>query len=319
MNNGISLYPKPKVLISKCIGFEACRYDNLMVCSPIVEKLKNYVEAIAICPEVEIGLKIPRDPIRIVKIGDKLNLIQPSTKNDYTKKIYDFSINFLTKLKEIDGAILKRKSPTCGIKDAKIFVSVERDDILSRGSGFFAKALIELYPYLPIEDEKRLLDANIREDFCTRIFALSRFHYVKEQKSNKIISDFHRRMKYLLMAYNEKEMRTLGRIIAYSAGRSFSDLINDYSTHFYKILSKPAKISSHINVLNHIAGYFKKQLNKEEKTFINDRINEYRDNKILLSDLLKILKEWAITFNVNYIIEQYYLDPFPYEIERKME
>lgn len=319
MNKEINLYPKPKILISKCLGFEACRYDNLMICSPIVEKLKGFIEAIQICPEIEIGLKIPRDPIRIIKIQDKLHLIQPATKNDYTKKIYDFSINFLSTLNEIDGAILKRKSPTCGIKDAKIFASADRDDILSNGSGFFTKILMCLFAYLPIEDEKGLLNANIREDFYTRIFALSRFHYVKWQKSKKILSDFHRRMKYLLMAYNEKEMRILGRIIAHSKGKNYNALVNSYSKHYYKIFSKPTKISSHINAMNHITGYFKNQLSKKEKTFINDKINQYRNNQIMLSDLLKIIKRCAIRFNVNYIMEQYYLDPFPYEVEKKRE
>ncbi len=270
-------YPKPRLLISKCLGFDACRYDGRIIELKVINHLSNFAEFIPICPEEEIGLGIPREPIRIVQKNNKLHLIQPFTKMELTQKMHSFSKKFLDKIIEIDGIILKSKSPTCGISNVKIFKSAYRDNILKKGIGFFAREIIKKYPYIPSIDEKKLRNINLRRDFFTKIFSLARFRHINEENSYKSLIEYHSRMKYLLMAYNQSEFRILGKIIANTEKKDFIDVINNYAEHLKKLFSKTPKKASHINAINHMYGYFKKQLNKEAKEIFHNILKKYNN------------------------------------------
>ena len=153
---------KPRIVISKCIEFDTCRYNGQMISSDFVEKLKSFLEFIPVCPEFEIGLGVPRDPIRVISLGGNLRLIQPKTEKDVTKDMVDFSNSFLDKLSDLDGFILKSKSPSCGIKDVKVHAGGGIPPKDPKGPGFFGKAVLEKYPNLAIEDEGRLLNSRIK-------------------------------------------------------------------------------------------------------------------------------------------------------------
>ena len=163
---------KPRILVSKCIEFDSCRYNGQVISSDFVEKLKSFVEFIPVCPEFEIGLGVPRDPIRVVSFGGNLKLIQSKTEKDVTKNMVEFSNSFLDKLSDIDGFILKSKSPSCGIKDVKIHAGTGPPPKESKGSGFFGKAVLEKYSNIAIEDEGRLLNSRIKQHFLTKVYAL---------------------------------------------------------------------------------------------------------------------------------------------------
>jgi len=154
---------KPKVIISKCLEFDHCRWNGNIIKSPFVDLLKSYVDFHPICSEVEIGLGVPRDPIRIIK-EEKLKLIQPSSSEDYTEKMETFATKFLNSIDIIDGFILKSKSPSCGLKETKYFYDIKPGSaVIDKGAGLFGREIMRLFPHAAIETEGRLMNFRIRE------------------------------------------------------------------------------------------------------------------------------------------------------------
>jgi uncharacterized protein YbbK (DUF523 family) len=198
-------FPKPAVVVSKCITFEPVRWNGQMIASEFVEKLKPYVDFVPVCPEVELGLGVPRDPVRIVLVNGENRLLQPSTGLDFTEKMKNFAGTFLESLNEVDGFILKSGSPSSGFKNVKIYPKIEKSSSIARGPGFFGKAVLDRFPYLAIEDERRLLNPRIKEHFLTKLFAFASIRRVKNSGTIEELVRFHSENKYLLTAYNQKE------------------------------------------------------------------------------------------------------------------
>ena len=170
-------FTKPKILISKCLEFDSCRFDGQMINSNYIKKLKNCIDFVTICPEVEIGMGTPRKPIRIIEENNQLRLIQKDSKIDYSSKMNNFSSNYLSEINTIDGFILKANSPSCGINNAKKYLKGNPAPI-GKTSGLFASEVINLFPDHPKEDEKRLNNPFIREFFYTAIFTIADFKSV---------------------------------------------------------------------------------------------------------------------------------------------
>ena len=160
---------KPVVVVSKCLGFAACRYDGAMIRDEFVEKLRPRVRFVPVCPEMEIGLGVPREKIRIVVSEGKRRLVQPATGRDLTRRMARFAERRLKSLRRVDGFILKARSPSCGIRDAKIFAGPEEERPIRKGAGFFAEAVMKTFPDLPVEDEKRLASAGVQRRFLARV------------------------------------------------------------------------------------------------------------------------------------------------------
>jgi len=268
-----------------------------MIDDEFVESLKPFVDFLTVCPEVEIGLGVPREPIRIVSLKKDLHLIQPATKRDVTREMREFSNTFLARLKEIDGFILKSRSPSCGIRDVKIYPDAEKNSALGRGVGFFGGAVFEHYPSNPVEDEGRLENWRIRERFLTTIFALARLRAASRGLEIGNLVQFHTQHKLLLVANSRNEMRILGKIVANHVKRSAVDLFTLYRNHLLQALSKPSRFTSNINVLMHAIGYFKDKLNPKEKRHFLNSLGKYRDSKLPLSALLAIVNSWIARFH----------------------
>jgi uncharacterized protein YbbK (DUF523 family) len=172
---------KPVIIISNCLELKACRYDGQMSSSPFVRKIREDVELRPVCPEVQIGLGIPREPIRIIWKDGKKQVKNYQGDKDYTKALSVFSEQFLINLDDVDGFILKSKSPSCGIRGTKQF---NKDGIVfERSSGIFADFVLKQFPLFPIVDEQQLLDAKIQENFLTKVFALSKFREINPKGS----------------------------------------------------------------------------------------------------------------------------------------
>lgn len=303
---------RPKVVISKCIEFEACRWNGLMVKSDFVEKLKDYIDFIPVCPEVEIGLGIPRDPIRVIQIDDELRLYQPSTGKDLTGGMKDFTTQFLD-LADTDGFLLKNKSPSCGIKAVRVYNKYGQDRLKNK-YGFFGGAVTKKFPHLAVEDEGRLRNLKIRENFLTKLYLLSRFRKVKEQSRLRDLIDFQSRNKYLLMTYNQENVRNMGRIIANQDKIDNEDLFLKYEEILRdSMLNSPHK-KSNINILMHALGYFRNELKKSEKSFFLDSVEKYRDGLYPLLVCQNILKTWIIGFEEDYLGKQTFFEPYPEEL-----
>jgi uncharacterized protein YbgA (DUF1722 family)/uncharacterized protein YbbK (DUF523 family) len=308
-------FSKPTVVVSKCITFSPVRWDGSIIASDFVEKLKPHVNFIPICPEVEIGLGVPRDPIRIVLKNNENKLMQPSTGIDFTEKMNAFAESFLNTLGgEVDGFILKSGSPSSGFKNVKIYPKLEKSASIGKGPGFFGKLVLQKFPYLVIEDERRLLNPRIKEHFLTKLFTFASF---REAKKSGAISDlvrFQSENKYLLTAYSQKELRILGKIVANQEQKPCNELFTTYETHLYNAFVSPPSVGSNINVMYKIMGYFSDQLLKEEKDFFIKSLEKFREGKLPLSANISILKAWIIRFNQQYLIDQTFLEPYPEDL-----
>jgi uncharacterized protein YbgA (DUF1722 family)/uncharacterized protein YbbK (DUF523 family) len=306
---------KPIVVISKCIEIENVRWDGGIISSEFVKKLMPHVECIPVCPEVEIGLGIPRDPLRIVSVDDEFRLIQPATGLDLTEKMLRFTDSFLCSLPEVDGFLLKSRSPTSAIRDAKVYPNMkEKVAPVSRGTGFFGRAVLERFPNQAIEDEGRLRNPRIKEHFLTKLYAHASFRNVKESNSEKALVEFHSQNKLLLKAYKERELRILSRIVADRDKKPLAEIIRDYELNLFEALNKAPRCGSNINVMMNAMGYFSKDLSQQEKKFFLGSLKKYRDGKIPKSVCVGILKSWIIRFRQEYLMNQTFFEPYPEEL-----
>ncbi len=304
-------FAKPIIVISKCITIENVRWNSQIIASDFVEKLKPLVTFIPVCPEVEIGLAVPRNPLRIIAVNGEKRLTQPTTGLDFTEKMREFAESFLSSLREVDGFILKSGSPSSGFKNVKIYPSIARSAPITRGPGLFGRAVIEKFPNLAIEDEKRLLNTRIREHFLAKLYTLASFREVKKSGSIKELIRFQSENKLLLTAYNQKELRCLGRLVANQKDTAFNQLVDSYRTHLFNALKRPPSVGANVNVMMKAVGYFSQQLSSEGKRFFLDSLEKYRTNKMSLGACLGVLKAWAIRFREEYLMQQTFFEPFP--------
>ncbi len=303
---------KPIVVVSRCLGFDACRYDGQMLSNSFVSQLAPYVEFRPVCPEVEIGMGTPRAPIKIIMQQGKPHLIQAETGNDFTHSMQEFSEEFFSSLGEVDGFILKNRSPSCGIKDTKIYAKVEKGPAIGKASGLFGKQVLSEYGGLAIEDEGRLNNKKIREHFLIKLFTLARFREVKRMGTLGALMQFQTAHKLLLMAYNQSQMRKMGKLIGSATKMTpMPELFLEYEQGLHCVFSRQARIGSHINALMHAIGYFSKQLSAAEKTFFLDHLEKYRNGQVPLITLVSLIQSWTLRFGSEYLSQQMYLTPYP--------
>jgi uncharacterized protein YbgA (DUF1722 family)/uncharacterized protein YbbK (DUF523 family) len=308
-------FSKPNIVVSKCLEFDSCRYNGQMIPDELVRNLKDHVNFIPVCPEVEIGLGTPRKTIRIQKNDehDSFKLIQPDTGDDLTDKMNQFSEEFIGNLKEIDGFILKNRSPSCAVKEAVVYS--EKGKYPFKRPGFFAEKAINKFPELAIEEEGRLKNTRLKEHFLIKIFAFSDFRsFEKNIKSITDLHNFHAKYKLLLMGYNQSAMRKMGKLIAGTNNKEFRSVISEYKEQFYYCFSKLPRINSHVNVLMHAMGYFKSGLKKGEKDHFLTLLDDFTRKKVPLSVNLQIMNSWILRFNNEYLSKQVYFKPFPDEL-----
>ena len=306
-------FTKPTVVISKCLEFEACRYNGLKISFDPLTLMIPHIDFVPICPEVEIGLGTPRDPIRIVK-KKNITLVQPSTNKKLTLDMNQFSNLFLDNLETVDGFILKAKSPSCAIKDAKYYYKKDKEQSAGKGPGLFTKKVLKLFPCLAIEDEGRLRNFHIREHFLTKLFALSSFRKIKKINKISALIKYHADNKFLMMAYNEKLMRILGKVVASYDKSNLTKVFKLYEKNLQLVFEKPYKRKTNINVLMHAMGFFSKLLTKKEKKFILDLFQQYLDRRIPLSALIQVVRSWITRYENNYLENQTYFEPYPFEL-----
>ncbi|MGI8316543.1 YbgA family protein [Halobacillus mangrovi] len=306
-------FPVPRVVVSRCLEFGEVRYNGAVIPDKAVQRMRPYVEFIPICPEVEIGLGVPRDVIRIVE-GEEKQLIQPKTGEDLTEEMKNFSKGFLSQLSDVDGFLLKNRSPTCGMHDVKVYQSEKNSQVVGKTSGLFANEILQQFGGLAIEEEGRLKNFTLRHHFLTKLFTLASFRQVKKQGRLQNLQAFHSRNKYLFMAYHPGILKQMGRIIANHDNHLFSEVIEYYKERLYKLLGKPAKPSAHVNVCQHMAGYFKKELSPKEKEGFQSLLKQYSDEKVPLSAVLSVLHSWVDRFDNSYLQRQTYFEPYPLEL-----
>ena len=252
----MSGFAKPRIFVSRCLGLEACRWNGELIRSEVVDSLLPLAEVVSCCPEKEIGLGVPRDPVRVVLAKGRPTLLQPNTGRDCTEAMTGFAREYLAGLGEVDGFLLKGRSPSCGLVDVKHYTSTKPGASSRRGAGFFGAAAAETHPLAAREDEGRLRNFTIREHFLTSIYTLAAFRSVAASGRMGALVDFQARHKLLLMACSQARMRTLGRITANTAGLPAREVISAYGRELALALQRKPSPGAHVNVLLHAFGYF---------------------------------------------------------------
>lgn len=311
MTVGKRVFNKPVVLISRCIEFDAVRYNGDMISSHEVAVMKPYVSFIPVCPEVEIGLGIPRDTIRIVRREGSDHLIQPSTGEDLTDRMNEFCSSYLQNLTSVDGFILKNRSPTSGISGVNIYATIERSAAIGKGAGFFGRMVLDQFAGYPIEDEGRMRNSRVRDHFLTRIFMLADLDTILGNPSQKALTRFHAQNKLALMAYSQTTLKTLGNITANRDNLPIHEIITLYRRSLIEGIKLPARYTSHINVLHHAMGFFSAYLSPDEKAFFLESVEDYRNGNLPISALKKMLQAWIIRYNSPNLSNQTYFAPYP--------
>jgi uncharacterized protein YbgA (DUF1722 family)/uncharacterized protein YbbK (DUF523 family) len=276
--------------------------------------LKPHVEFLPVCPEVEIGLGVPRDPIRIIERQKKRYLLQPSTDRDVSQQMSSFTQQFISEQHNIDGFLLKSQSPSCGTRDVKIYPAVIHSAAIRREAGFFGEHVLAQFPFLAVEDEMRLQNPVIRQHYLTKIFTFSNFRKIKETASLQQLLQFHTENKYLLMGYSQKELRILGNILANQNKQNLAKVFSDYEQHLNSTFSKAPRYTSEINVLNHCFGYISGELSENEKKIYDDLIQKFRNGQIPFSVPINLVRSWVIRFEQPYLLPQTFFQPYPDEL-----
>lgn len=305
---------RPNVFLSKCLGFDSCRYNGQMITDSFVEMLKPYINIINVCPEMAIGLGVPRDPIRVVVESNELKLYQPKTEKEFTKEMIDFSEAYINNSKNIDGFILKTGSPSCGHKNVKIYHGTAKGAACVKGAGFFGGKVIEVFPYMAIEDEGRLHNYRIRDNFLTKIFMSADFRIVKESNSLGELIKFQSRNKLLLMANSQKYMKILGKIVSNSKDDTIEVILEEYEKNLKLAFEKIPRYTNNINVLLHAMGYFSKFITKKETELILDCFEKYKTGKLTLNAPMLLVKSYVVRFDISYLLDQTYFCPYPEEL-----
>lgn len=306
-------HPRPRVVVSECLGFRPTRYDGNIFYDKIVEALRKFADLLPVCPEVGIGLGVPRNPLVIIRNGDSIHLLDTKTREDLSDRMKNFAKSFTSNLAGIDGFLMKSRSPSCGVGDAKIY---GRDwVILGRSDGVFTRLIRDTFPLLPIESEKRLLKYEIRRNFLTKIFAIADLRETLSKPGVEGLVELHRRNKYILMLYSPYLLKKLGRLVAERAFREQWDLKENYRRIFLETLSRNPGRGSYANVFMHIYGHIKENLVEQERNYILNLINEYRMGRNLLKTLIVYFRGFVYRLGDEYLAEQRFIEPYPEKLE----
>lgn len=306
-----------RIGISSCLLGNAVRYDGGHKEDALVTgALSHFMTFVPVCPEVEVGMSVPRPPIRLVRLGREVRLVDPKHGVDHTDAMKAWSETRLRELERLDlsGYILKKSSPSCGMERVKVHSS--RGPGAPDGVGLFAGALMRRMPLLPIEEEGRLNDPALRESFVERVFAYRRLRalFGKPRWSPGDLVRFHTSEKLLLLAHDPRGYQALGRLVARARGRPRADLESGYGEGFLRALRVPATKGKSCNVLLHMAGYFKDRLAADEKKELQETIADYRAGLVPLVVPLTLLRHHVRKHGALYLEGQTYLEPHPKEL-----
>ncbi len=307
-------YPKLNIFASRCLGFARCRWNDDIIPDKFIEKLKPYADFTTTCPEVEIGLGVPRDPIRIITQKDTCRLVQLNTGRDITVDMERFAKEYTGSLKDIDGFILKDRSPSCGIKNVKTYTGLKHSPSQKKTGGLFAREALKRFPNTGVETEARLSNFTIRENFLTKLFTFASFRNIRSKPSMGRLVKFHSENKFLLMAYSQKDLMIMGRLVANKDKKRAEAVFNEYQMSLYRAMNKAPKFTANINVMMHALGFFSNKLSAGEKRFFLNSLEEYRREQAPLSVPLNLLQEFIIRFEEDYLSKQTFFRPYPREL-----
>lgn len=306
-----------RVGISTCLLGERVRWDGGHKRDRFVtDLLAEYFDFVPTCPEVEIGMGTPREAVRLVGTPDEPRMVGGKTGTDWTRRMKSYATRRTRELSRLglSGYIFKKRSPSCGIERVRVYSASGQPGAIGRG--LYADAIIEHLPLLPVEDEGRLHDARLRENFIECVFAYHRLQNLFAGRfSRREVVRFHAAHKYLLLAHSPSHQRQLGKLVAAVSRYQPREFREQYCTLFMEAMRIKTTTKKHVNVLQHILGFLKERLAPEDRAYIVQIIEDFRREFVPLIVPVALLKHYVYKYNISYIMDQYYLDPHPKELK----
>lgn len=308
---------KIRLGISTCLLGQNVRYDGGHKHDPYLTKtLGVYVEYVPVCPEVECGMPIPRESLRLVGDIASPRLVTTKTGRDFTEQMQTWARGRLDELERerLCGFIFKSDSPSSGMERVKVYLGNGMP--VKKGSGIFARMFMERFPLLPVEEEGRLHDPGLRENFIERIFVMQRWRELcaGTPSVGQIVS-FHTDHKLLLLAHSPDHYRNMGRLVAQASNVPLRQLLDDYVVLLMNALQIKTTPRKNVNVLQHALGYFKKQLTSKEKEEVLALIEQYRQGFLPLIVPITLLRYFIRKYEEPYLDRQLYFQPHPIELQ----
>ena len=308
---------KIKLGISTCLLGENVRYDGGHKLDRFLrDTLGRYVDYVPVCPEAECGMSIPREAMRLEGNPDAPRLVTRSTRIDKTETMVSWAKKRIARLASEDlcGFIFKSDSPSSGMEKVKVYD--EKGMPAKTGVGIFARMFMDAFPLLPVEEEGRLHDPQLRENFIERIFALRRWREVRGAGSPRgALVDFHTRHKLLLLSHSTKLYREMGKLVAEQKRHSLQDLWSKYEALLMEALKLKTSPKKHVNVLMHMMGYFREKLSADEKRELLELFERYAQGHLPLIVPLTLIGHYVRKYDEPYLKEQVYLNPHPLELQ----
>jgi uncharacterized protein YbbK (DUF523 family)/uncharacterized protein YbgA (DUF1722 family) len=305
-----------RVGISSCLLGEQVRYDGGHKRDAfLTEALGRHVEFVPLCPEVEIGLGVPRPTLHLARRGEEVRMVVSDSGEDLTERMRPWARRAAERIAsaELDGYVLKKSSPSCGMERVKVY---DENGVPSRsGRGLFAEALLERLPLLPVEEEGRLRDARLREHFVARVFAHARVReFLSADWTPGELVDFHSREKMLVRVHDPGLATELGRLVAEAGELDRTELAERYAELHARALAKPATPGRHQDVLEHLAGHVKDEVSSADRAELQTAIEEYREGIVPLAVPLALLRRHIRAASADWAAAQVYLEPAPRDL-----
>ncbi|TDP40829.1 uncharacterized protein YbgA (DUF1722 family) [Idiomarina aquatica] len=305
---------KLTVGISACLLGDEVRFDGGHKRSAFCDdELSRHVEFVRFCPEVGIGLPIPRPTIRLEKHDNDVHAVIPKTGANVTQKLSDFADKIQLKAQQLSGYVLCAKSPSCGMERVKLY-DPDTGHAQKEAMGIFAARLRELNPALPLEEDGRLNDPHLRENFILRVWVYGHWQALPKPITKKALLDFHTRCKLLLLAHDQPAYRELGKRLG-EAEKIDEAFAQQYIIDVMQALSEPASKRNHTNTLQHIQGYFKGQLSAQQKQELSEMILQYHDGILPIMAPLTLIRHYLREFPNDYLAQQWYIQPYPEDLK----
>lgn len=307
---------KLKLGISACLLGHNVRYNGGHTRDHfLTDTLGSFVEYVPVCPEVECGMPIPREAMRLVGDPQNPKLMTNKTGKDMTGQMRTWAARRLDELERenLCGFIFKSASPSSGMASVKVYT--EQGMPSKRGVGIWAGMFMDRFPTLPVEDEGRLHDPVLREDFIERLFVHQRWqNLLAGEKSRGGLVDFHTRHKLLIMAHSPKHYREMGKFVADAKAHPIDELFDKYAGLLSDALRLRSTTRKNLNVLLHVMGYFKKQLSPDEKQEILEILDQFKQKYLPLIVPITLFNHYVRKYDQPYLKSQVYLNPHPAEL-----
>jgi uncharacterized protein YbgA (DUF1722 family)/uncharacterized protein YbbK (DUF523 family) len=302
-----------KIGISACLLGENVRWNGGHSRDRyLTDTLGLYVEYVPVCPEVECGMGVPRETLRLVGDPDNPRLVTSKTDIDHTERMARWARKRVEDLEQEDlcGFVFKKKSPSSGLYNVPVRTSKGMPQ--KKGQGLFARAFTAHFPLIPVEEDGRLHDLKLRETFIEQIFTLKRWREMLARgKRMGNLVDFHTRHKLLMMSHSPKHSRMMGKLVAEGKGIPAKALFEQYETLLIEALRLKTTLKKNVNVLQHIMGYFKRQLSPDEKQELLEILEQYRKEYVPLIVPVTLLNHYVRKYQQPYLAQQVYLNPHP--------